>query len=80
MFEVGSLHLIHGKITILLVDRDTVERQRGLSEATPSLIGNRLDQDRFYGFTGNVSPPTSTLFQVLMASSLIAGAGKSVLW
>jgi hypothetical protein len=63
MFEVGSLHLIHGKITTLPVGRDTLERQSGLSEAAPSRNGKRPDQVRFYGFMENVRPPTPTLSQ-----------------
>jgi hypothetical protein len=80
MFEIGFLHLIHGKITILPVDRDTPELQRGLSEAAPSRNGNHPDPDPFYGFMGNVSPLTPSLLQGLTISLLIAGAGKSVLW
>jgi hypothetical protein len=80
MFEVGSLHLIHGKITTLPVNRDTRERLSGLSKALPSQNGNRPDQVRFYGFTGNVRPPTPALSKGLMVFSLIAGAGKSVVW
>ena len=68
IFEVGSLHLTHGKITILPVDRDTQERQRGLSEAAPSRNGNRLDQVRFYGFMENVSPARVMLLQCLIVS------------
>ena len=60
MFEDGSLRLTHGKITILPLDRDTPERQRGLLEVAPFRNGSRPDQDLFYGFMGNVSPPTST--------------------
>jgi hypothetical protein len=61
MFDVGFLHLIHGKITILPVNRDTPKRQRGSLEVASSRNGNRPDQDPFCGFMGNVSPPTSTL-------------------
>ena len=80
MFEVGSLRLIHGKITILPVDRDTPEQQRGLLQVAPFRNGNLPDQDLFYGFMGSVSPPTLTLLPGLMISLLIAGAGKSVFW
>jgi hypothetical protein len=76
MFEVGSPHLIHGKTTILPVDHDTPELRRGLLKAVPSRNGNLLDQDPFYGFMGNVSPPTSTLFQGLMAFAPDSRRGK----
>ena len=79
MFEVGSLHPIHGRTTISPVNRDTLAQRRGLSKAAPSRNGNHPDQVPFYGFTGNVSPPSPMLLQKLMVS-LIAGAGKSVLW
>jgi hypothetical protein len=63
MFEVGFLHLIRGKIRIPPVIRDTLERQRGLSEAAPSRNGNRPSpgQVPFYGSMGNVGLPTLTL-------------------
>jgi hypothetical protein len=83
IFKVGCLHLIRGKTKILLVNRDTLEQQRGLSEAAPSRNGNRPDQAPFYGFMENVSQPTPMLSQGLMVLPLphpIAGAGKSVLW
>ena len=66
MFEVGSLRLIHGKTTILPVDCDTVEQQRGLLEVAPFRNGNLPDQDLFYGFMGSVSHLTSTFLQGLM--------------
>ena len=62
MFKDGSLRLIHGEITILPADRNTQERRRGLSKAVPSRNGNRPDQVRFYGFMGNVSPTSFTLY------------------
>ena len=80
MFGVGSLHLIHGKITILPVARDTREQQRGLLHVTHFRNGKIPDQDLFYGFMGSVSPPATTLPQELMVLSLTAGAGKSVFW
>jgi hypothetical protein len=58
------------------VDRDTPERQHGLSEGAPSRNGNRLDQDRFYGFMENVSHPTSTLSRGLTVFSSDSGCGK----
>jgi hypothetical protein len=70
MFEVGSLRLIHGKITTLPVDRNTTERQRGLLEVAPSLNGNLPDQDPFYGFMGNVSSSTPMLSHGLMVCPL----------
>jgi hypothetical protein len=66
MFEIGSLHLILGKIRILPADRDTAERQRGLSEVTPSWNGNRPGQVHCCGFMGSVSPPTPTLSHGVM--------------
>ena len=66
IFEVGSVHLIHRKITILLVNRDTPERRRGLLKTAPSWNGNCLDQVLFYGSMGNVSPPILILLQGLM--------------
>ena len=63
MFKDGSHRLIHGKITILPVNRDTRERHRGLLEVAFFRNGNRPDQDFFYGFMGSVSPPTTTLSQ-----------------
>ena len=63
MFEVGSLHLILGKIRILPADRDTPERLRGLSEVAPSRNGNRPGQVHFYGFMGSVSPLTLPIFR-----------------
>ena len=62
MFEVGSLHLIHGRTTISLADRDTAERQRGLSEVVPSRNGSHPIQVLFYGFMANVSSPTLYAF------------------
>ena len=80
MFEVGSLHLIHGRVTISLADPDSAERQSGLSEAAPSRNGRHLAQVLIYGFMENVSSPTFTLSRGLIALPLIAGAGKSVIW
>ena len=76
MSDVGSLHLIRGKIIILPVDRDTPEQQRGLLEATPSKNGNRPDQVLFYGFMGNVSPSTSPVSQGLMVFPTDSGWRK----
>jgi hypothetical protein len=58
------------------VHRNTPERQRGLLEAAPSRNGNRLGHDPFYGFMGNVSPPTPTLLQGLMGFALDSGSRK----
>jgi hypothetical protein len=79
IFKVGCHHLIHGKTTILRVDHDTPEQQRGLSEATPSRNGNCLDRVRFYGFMGNVSPPTPALWRGLIVSSLDSRCRKESL-
>jgi hypothetical protein len=73
IFDVGSLHLIRGRITIYPVDRDTPGRQCGLLEAVPSQIGNRPDRVPFCGFMGNVSPPTPTLLYVLIV--FLPGSG-----
>ena len=81
IFEVGSLHLIRGGIIILPLDRDTAERQRGLSEAAPSRNGSHPAQVHFYGFMENVSSPTFYAFVVIdFLYPLVAGAGKSVIW
>ena len=76
MFEVGSLRLIHGKITILPVDRNTPEQQHGLLQVAPFRNGNLQDQDLFYGFMGSVSLPTSTLSQELMTFTSDSGSRK----
>jgi hypothetical protein len=76
MFEDGSLHLIHGKITILPVDRDTPERHRGLFQVALFRNGNRPDQDLFYGCMGSVSPLTPTPSQGLMGFTPDSGRGK----
>jgi hypothetical protein len=76
MFEVGSLHLIRGKITILPVNRDKLEWQHGLSEAARSRNGNRPNQVPFYGFMGNVSALIPMLSQELMLFLTDSGCGK----
>ena len=76
MFEVGSLHLTHGKTTISLLNRDRPERRRGLLEATPFRSGSRPDQAPFYGFMGNVSPPIPILPPGLMVLPPGSGRGK----
>ena len=76
MSDVGSLHLIRGKIIILPVDRDTPEQQRGLLHVTPFRNGKIPDQDLFYGFMGSVSPPATTLPQELMAFIPDSGSRK----
>lgn len=57
IFEIGSRHLIHGRITTSPANHGTPERRLGLSKATPFKTGNRLDQAVFFGFMGNVSCP-----------------------
>ena len=79
MYEIGSVHLIRGKITISPVDCDTSVQRHGLSKAESSQNGNYPDQVHSYGFMANVSPPTLMLSQTDVFSP-IAGAGKSVLW
>ena len=64
MFEVGSLHLTHGRTIISPADRDTAERQRGLSEAAPSQNGRHPVQVPFYGFMESVISPTLYAFAV----------------
>src|SRR6266566_2829953 len=76
MFEIGSLHLIHGRTTISPADRDTVERQRGLSEAAPSRNGRHPVQVLIYGFMENVSFPTLYAFPGLIALPLGSGCRK----
>ena len=76
MFEDGCLHLIHGKTTILPVDRSTPELQLGLSKGAPSRSGNRPVQVPFYGFMGNVSPQTCTLSKRLMVFPPGSGRGQ----
>jgi hypothetical protein len=61
-FEVGSLHLIHGRTTISPADRDIPGRQHGLSEAARSRNGSHPVQVLFYGFMENVSSPTLYAF------------------
>jgi hypothetical protein len=51
---VGSVHLIHGKITTLPAICDTLGRRGGLSEVTISQNGSVLDRVRFFGFMANV--------------------------
>ena len=76
MFGVGSLHLIHGKITILPVARDTPEQQRGLLEEAFFRNGKVPDQDLFYGSMGSVSTPVPTLPQGLMVFIPDSGSRK----
>ena len=54
-FEIGSLLLINGKITTLLVNHITKGPQRGLSKARRSLNGNHPDRVLFYGYMASVS-------------------------
>ena len=74
MFEVGSLHLIHGRTTISPVDRGIPEQRHGLLEVAPSRNGNHPVEVPFYGFMANVSHSTSTLSQRLMAFSPDSGS------
>ena len=74
IFDVGSLHLIQGRITIYPVDRDTPGRQCGLSEAVPSQIGNRPGRVPFCGFMENVGPSTPTLLYELIV--FLPGSGR----
>ena len=54
IFKVGSLRLIHGRITTLPVNHDTPGPQRGSFMVRRSRNGNRVDRVPFYGFMGNV--------------------------
>ena len=54
IFKVGSLCLIHGRITISPANHDTPGPQRGSFMVRRSRNGNRVDRVPFYGFMGNV--------------------------
>ena len=68
---------------ILPVNLGIAEPGHGGFKVTPIRNGKLLVQVRFYGFMENVSTsyPYSFLgFLKLMATTFIAGAGKSVIW
>jgi hypothetical protein len=54
MFDFGSPHQIHGKITTLLMNHATERPGRGSSKVTPSRNGSGPGQALFYGFMENV--------------------------
>jgi hypothetical protein len=81
IFEIGSLRLIHGKITKFPTNRASKGPQHGSFKETRSRNGKRRDQIRFCGSMGNVSCRlVLALSQRLIASPSVAGSGKSVLW
>jgi len=57
IYVIGSLHLIHGRTTILPVDRGTPGRRDGLFKATLSQNGRRRDRVPYCGFMANVRSP-----------------------
>ena len=74
---------MHGKITTSHAARGTQGRQRGLSKVMPSHNGRCLDRALrvFSGFMVNVRICKSRkLSPKLMVPSLVAGAGKTILW
>ena len=83
IFRDGSLRQIHGKIITLHAARGTQGRRRGLSKVWLSHNGSYLDRAlrAFCGFTANVRVCNSRkLSPKLMVHSLVAGAGKTILW
>jgi hypothetical protein len=81
IFEVGCLHLIHGKISTSPMNRGTAGPGHGSLKVTQSQNGKNPDRVHYYGFMGNVGRhPVLALSQTLMVFPFIAGAGKSVLW
>jgi hypothetical protein len=67
MYRVGSLLLIHGKITTLPANHGTLGRPDGLSKATLSQNGSRPDRVHFSGFMASVRRfPAYMLSQRLM--------------
>src|SRR6266851_442602 len=74
IFDVGSLLLIHGKITILRSDRGTAGRRHGSFKATYSRNGKYPERVPSYGSTGNVScHPAFNSSQRLMDFPLRSG-------
>src|SRR5579863_5135099 len=71
IFEIGSFPLIHGKTTILPVNRTTRGLQRGFFKATRIRNGKHPDRVHFYGYMGNVSSHIAiTLSQILIVFTL----------
>ncbi|SRR6266851_6805592 len=81
--EIGSLHLIHGKITTSLKNL-TLGPPPGSSSATPSRSGSSLVQAPSYGFTENLGISNPYAFAgadiALIPFAFVAGARKTVLW
>ncbi len=74
IFNVGSLLLIYGKITILPSDRGTVGRWHGLFKATYSWNGKYLEQVPSYGSMENIGcHPAFNSLQRLMVFPLRSG-------
>jgi hypothetical protein len=74
IFDVGSLLLIHGKITILPSNRGIAGRQHGSFKATYSRNGKYPEQVPSYGSTGNVRcHPAFNPSQRLMVFPLRSG-------
>ena len=77
----NGFHLqIPGRITTLVANLDTVERERGGFKVTHMQNGNLLFQVPSYGFMENVSVSYLYSFLELMSIASSAGAGKSVIW
>ena len=79
-FGNGFRLQIPGRITILVVNLDTVEPERGGFKVTLMQNGNVLVQVPSYGLMGNVSISFLYSFMRLTMTASAAGAGKSVIW
>jgi hypothetical protein len=74
IFDVGCLLLIHGKITMRLVDRGTARQEHGLWTATRSRNGKILVLVLFYISLGSVSfQPMLNLSDCLTVISFLSG-------
>jgi hypothetical protein len=81
IFEVGSLHLIHGKTRMRSANCGTLGLRRGFSMAKRSRIGNRPSRVIFFRSVENVRCcPFDSYASADGFSPFVAGAGKSVLW
>ena len=79
--ETGSLLLIPGKITILPEILSITEPQLGGLIVKLTQSGNFLARVHSYGYMANVSVLRAQCFLVILTTfTLVAGAGKSVLW
>jgi hypothetical protein len=80
-FEVGSLHLIHGKIRTRSANCGTPGPRHGFSTAKRSRIGNAPSRVIFSGSMENVRCcPFDSYAPADGFSPFVAGTGKSVLW